>query len=126
MSMSKGKAYVCDNRGDYLCFLLYDYDNGSGQLKPLHRSWLDKYVLAPWRYRSLEVMLTGYASKGKGTEYDEQTAWNRASAAANYLVNRGGIPIDYICSDDPRLQDEETAEWPAESWRALCVEVWYS
>jgi hypothetical protein len=123
--MSKGKAYVIENTGDYLRFLLYDYDIGSPYLKPVHKSWLDKYVIAPWAYKSVQVELTGYASKGRNTEWNRVTAYNRASCAVNYLVNRGNIPIDYITTDDPNLQEDDDP-LQEEGWRAVLVEVWYN
>src|SRR5262249_30741736 len=122
--MSEGKAYLIENTGEYLKFLLYDYDVGGCYLKPVHKSWLDLYVVAPRAYRSLEVQSTGYASKGASTEFTRQTACNRASVATDYVVNRGRIPPANTNVAEPNLQEDDDP-LEQDGWRAVLVEVWY-
>jgi len=122
--MSLGKAYVIENTGSYIKFLLYDYDNGSYFLKPVHKSWLEKYVIAPWAYKSLEVLFTGYASKTGSTEWNRHTAYNRASVATDYVVNRGRIPPANTNVAEPNLQEDDDP-LEQDGWRAVLVEVWY-
>ena len=123
--MANGNAYVIEDTGSYVKFLLYEYDIGSYHLKPIHKSWLDKHVIAPWQYRKLEVQFTGYASKGGSTEWNRTVAYNRASAATNYVVNRGNIPVSNTYLGEPNLQEDDDPLQQS-GWRAVLVEVWYN
>ena len=123
--MSQGKGYVIENTSEYLKFLIYDFDIGSYHLKPLHKSWLDKYIIAPSQYKSVQLMYTGYASKGGAAEFNQHLAYLRASSANNYVANRARIPVDSTTLDDPLLQDDDDP-LQQDGWRAVLVQVWYN
>ena len=126
MAGSKGVAEIYENTGDYIKVHLWDFDIGSPYLKPVHKSWLDQYVIAPFPLRNVQVQFTGRASKDGASEWNQALADMRASAASNYVVNRGNLPLDNTSVADSEVQDGYDVWIDKERWRAVVVDVWYT